>query len=486
MRGEKREVVDRAHSRMHARSSSAASPKARSQRALLEGVAATFSLDAPPKRIEVYDNSHIQGAHAVGAMIVAGPEGFQKSEYRKFNIKSADLTPGDDLAMMREVLMRRFGRLMREADDESDRSDKWNKWPDLVLIDGGPSQVDAAYAALAEVGAADVAIVGMAKSIEREVGPRTFLPSRASRRSGWIEKSPVLYFLQRLRDEAHRFAIGGHRKKRSKAIGASPLDEIAGVGRSRKKALLQPFRFGPRRGAGEPFGSPVRAGRKLRPGAENLRILPSGVGLADVLAAQCPSPSAGLRSSRCLWRVFTFPASEGRWIAFALFRSGRNHRRDRRHDRAPMAGGVFSLGRMLDPIADKLIVAAALLMLASDGTLEGINLIPALVILCREILVSGLREFLAEAAVSLPVTSVAKFKTVMQMIAIAALIAARPGESMSAGRHRRGADRALDRRRFDAVHRLRLFQGGPRACPHRTRETAQTRRTRVRRQQNAV
>jgi excinuclease ABC subunit C len=236
VRGEKREVV--AAALQNAREQLIRSlAESASQRALLEGVAAAFSLDAPPKRIEVYDNSHIQGAHAVGAMIVAGPEGFEKSEYRKFNIKSADLAPGDDLAMMREVLSRRFGRLMREGENTDD---KWNKWPDLVLIDGGQRQVDAAYAALNDVGAGDAVIVGMAKSIERESGREHFCrhgqpPFRLD------EKSPVLYFLQRLRDEAHRFAIGGHRKKRAKAIGASPLDEIAGVGRARKKALLSHF-----------------------------------------------------------------------------------------------------------------------------------------------------------------------------------------------------------------------------------------------------
>ena len=238
MRGEKREIVVAAlHNAREQLVRSLA--ESASQRALLEGVAAAFGLDAAPKRIEVYDNSHIQGAHAVGAMIVAGPEGFQKQEYRKFNIKSADLAPGDDLSMMREVLMRRFGRLVRDS-GEVERNGKWNKWPDLVLIDGGPAQVDAAYAALAEVGTVDVAVVGIAKSIERESGREHFCrlgqpPFRLD------EKSPVLYFLQRLRDEAHRFAIGGHRKKRSKAIGVSPLDEIAGVGSTRKKALLSHF-----------------------------------------------------------------------------------------------------------------------------------------------------------------------------------------------------------------------------------------------------
>jgi excinuclease ABC subunit C len=238
-RGEKREIV--AAALQNAREQLIRSlAESASQRALLEGVAGAFGLEAPPKRIEVYDNSHIQGAHAVGAMIVAGPEGFHKAEYRKFNIKSADLAPGDDLAMMREVLMRRFGRFMRDSAEESQGREKWNKWPDLVLIDGGPAQVTAAYAALAEVGVADVNLVGMAKSIERESGREHFCrhgqpPFRLD------EKSPVLYFLQRLRDEAHRFAIGGHRKKRSMAIGASPLDEIAGVGGARKKALLSHF-----------------------------------------------------------------------------------------------------------------------------------------------------------------------------------------------------------------------------------------------------
>ena len=197
-------------------------------------------MEAPPKRIEVYDNSHIQGANAVGAMIVAGPEGFQKAEYRKFNIKSADLTPGDDIAMMREVLTRRFGRLVREAGTEGTADDKWNKWPDLVLIDGGPAQLEAAHAALADVGIDDAVIVGVAKSIEREAGREHFY-RRGQAPFRLDAKSPVLYYLQRLRDEAHRFAIGGHRKRRAKAIGASPLEEIAGVGAGRKKALLSHF-----------------------------------------------------------------------------------------------------------------------------------------------------------------------------------------------------------------------------------------------------
>jgi len=210
-----------------------------SQRQLLEGVAETFGLEGPPKRIEVYDNSHIQGSNAVGAMIVAGPEGFAKGEYRKFNIKSAELTPGDDFGMMREVLTRRFGRLVREAGD-GDENGKWTKWPDLVLIDGGPGQVEAAHQALADVGVSDVCVAGVAKGPDREAGREHF--HRRGREPFRLDpKSPVLYYLQRLRDEAHRFAIGTHRKKRSKAIGASPLDEIAGIGSARKKALLAHF-----------------------------------------------------------------------------------------------------------------------------------------------------------------------------------------------------------------------------------------------------
>ncbi len=221
-RGEKHEIVQAALQNARAQLARTQAENA-TQRALLEGVAETFALEAPPKRIEVYDNSHIQGANAVGAMIVAGPEGFEKSEYRKFNIKSAELSPGDDMGMMREVFTRRFGRLVRQSAENGD--DKWAKWPDLVLIDGGQAQVDAAHQALADVGADDIVVVGVAKSIEREAGREHF------------------------RDEAHRFAIGGHRKRRAKALGASPLEEIAGVGASRKKALLA--HFGSARGVAE-------------------------------------------------------------------------------------------------------------------------------------------------------------------------------------------------------------------------------------------
>ncbi|HYM17258.1 MAG TPA: excinuclease ABC subunit UvrC [Micropepsaceae bacterium] len=236
-RGEKREIVAQALQNARAQLARAQAENA-TQRALLEGVAETFALEAPPKRIEVYDNSHIQGANALGAMIVAGPEGFEKAEYRKFNIKAAELSPGDDMGMMREVFTRRFGRLVRASSEDAD--DKWAKWPDLVLIDGGEPQVEAAHEALAEVGADDVVVVGVAKSIEREAG-REHFHRRGQPPFRLDAKSPVLYYLQRLRDEAHRFAIGGHRKRRAKALGASPLEEIAGVGASRKKALLAHF-----------------------------------------------------------------------------------------------------------------------------------------------------------------------------------------------------------------------------------------------------
>jgi excinuclease ABC subunit C len=239
-RGEKRDIVLQAAQNARAQLMREQAENA-SQRALLTGVAETFGLEGPPKRIEVYDNSHIQGANAVGAMIVAGPEGFQKSEYRKFNIKSAELTPGDDFGMMREVLTRRFGRLVKEqGEGEGANGGKWTKWPDLVLIDGGPGQVEAAHKALEDVGVPDVCVAGVAKGPDREAGREHFY-RKGGEPFRLDPKSPVLYYLQRLRDEAHRFAIGTHRKKRSAAIGANPLDEISGIGSSRKKALLAHF-----------------------------------------------------------------------------------------------------------------------------------------------------------------------------------------------------------------------------------------------------
>ncbi|HEV2562603.1 MAG TPA: excinuclease ABC subunit UvrC [Rhizomicrobium sp.] len=234
-RGEKREIVEMALTNAREQLGRRMAENS-AQRELLEGVAETFGLENPPRRIEVYDNSHIQGAHAVGAFIVAGADGFEKGEYRKFNIKSAELTPGDDYAMMREVLTRRFARLMKESEADDART----KWPDLVLIDGGPGQLAVAKAVLEDLAVEDVMLVGISKGPDRDAGREHFyMKDRAPFRLD--PKSPVLYYLQRLRDEAHRFAIGSHRKKRSKAIGANPLDEIAGVGAARKRALLTHF-----------------------------------------------------------------------------------------------------------------------------------------------------------------------------------------------------------------------------------------------------
>jgi excinuclease ABC subunit C len=240
-RGEKREIMDRALANAREQLGRRMAENS-AQTQLLEGVADTFGLESPPRRIEVYDNSHIQGAHALGAFIVAGPDGFEKGQYRKFNIKSEDLAPGDDYAMMREVLTRRFARMVKEEADSSNLGPDNTKWkrPDLVLIDGGPGQLSVACQVFADLGVEDVALVGISKGPDRDAGREHFY--RHGKEPFRLDpKSPVLYYLQRLRDEAHRFAIGGHRKKRSAAIGANPLDEIAGVGAGRKRALLQHF-----------------------------------------------------------------------------------------------------------------------------------------------------------------------------------------------------------------------------------------------------
>ena len=205
------------------------------QAKLLREVAELFDLAEPPQRIEVYDNSHIQGTNALGAMIVAGPEGFQKGQYRKFNIRNAETVPGDDFAMMREVMARRFGRALEEDPDR----DK-GLWPDLALIDGGKGQVSAVKAALEELGIEDLAFVGVSKGPDRNAGREIFhFPD--GRELTLPLNAPVLFYLQRLRDEAHRFAIGAHRTKRARAMTASPLDEVPGIGPARKKALLMHF-----------------------------------------------------------------------------------------------------------------------------------------------------------------------------------------------------------------------------------------------------
>jgi excinuclease ABC subunit C len=311
-RGEKKELVD--HALANAREALGRKlADTSSQRKLLAALAECFALPRPPRRIEVYDNSHIQGTNAVGAMIVGGPEGFRKNQYRKFNIRSADLTPGDDFAMMREVLERRFKRLIAEAPRESvapngsaderlaplpsplageggedrrsepgegeqdDRefrthspdalrastSPLWGEgetaaraentggeetgddieespWPDLVIIDGGRGQLSAAQETLATLGLTDIPLVGVAKGPDRDAGRETF--HMAGREPFMLKpRDPVLYFIQRLRDEAHRFAIGSHRARRKKDLREAGLQEIPGIGPTRKRALLQHF-----------------------------------------------------------------------------------------------------------------------------------------------------------------------------------------------------------------------------------------------------
>jgi excinuclease ABC subunit C len=233
-RGEKSELVDGAL-RNAKESLARRMAETATQTKLLRGLAEAFGLEAPPQRIEVYDNSHIQGTNAVGAMIVAGPDGFIKNQYRKFNIKGDELTPGDDFGMMKEVLTRRFKRLLK---DDPDR-DK-GLWPDLLLIDGGAGQVSAVREIMTEYGVDDVPMVGVAKGVDRDAGKEEFHRS-GTRPFALRHNDPVLYFVQRLRDEAHRFAIGTHRAKRAKSQMANPLDEISGVGGARKRALLAHF-----------------------------------------------------------------------------------------------------------------------------------------------------------------------------------------------------------------------------------------------------
>ena len=254
-RGEKRDLM--AHALANAREALGRKlAETSSQQKLLDQLAETFALPRPPRRIEVYDNSHIQGTNAVGAMIVAGPEGFRKKDYRKFNIRSTELTPGDDFAMMREVLERRFKRLMNEAPPQSIppvdpaaaltppialpvEEGEESPWPDLVLIDGGLGQLNAARDVLAGLGA-EVPLVAIAKGPDRDAGRETFfLPGRDSFKLP--PRDPVLYFVERLRDEAHRFAVGSHRTRRARDMREAGLQEIAGIGPTRKRALLHHF-----------------------------------------------------------------------------------------------------------------------------------------------------------------------------------------------------------------------------------------------------
>jgi excinuclease ABC subunit C len=239
-RGEKRALLD--HALNNAREAlGRRMAESQSQTKLLQGVAKVFGLDAMPRRIEVFDNSHIQGTEPVGAMIVAGPEGFIKSQYRKFNMRSPAGAQGDDFGMMREMLTRRFTRLLKEeAEGQTGRNDDVQLRPDLILIDGGAGQVSAAVAVLEDLGIHAMPLVGIAKGPDRDAGREHFYVS--GKTSMMLDpKDPVLYYVQRLRDEAHRFAIGGHRARRSKALGVNPLDEIPGIGAKRKKALLMAF-----------------------------------------------------------------------------------------------------------------------------------------------------------------------------------------------------------------------------------------------------
>ena len=235
LRGDKLSLVDHAHT--NAREALGRKmAEGSAQGKILDEVCEAFGLDTRPERIEVYDNAHIQGTNAVGGMIVAGPEGFQKSQYRKFNIRGTDLTPGDDYGMMREVMRRRFSRLVKDEEEGTEEVVR----PDLLLIDGGAGQLAEVLAVLADLGLDDIAVVGVAKGPDRDAGlERMFMPGKPPFMLPL--KSPALYYIQRLRDEAHRFANGAHRTRRSMDIKRNPLDEIEGVGPGRKKALLHAF-----------------------------------------------------------------------------------------------------------------------------------------------------------------------------------------------------------------------------------------------------
>jgi excinuclease ABC subunit C len=246
-RGEKKDLID--HAVANAREAHGRKlAETASQSRLLGGLATTFKLERIPRRIEIYDNSHIMGTNAVGGMVVAGPEGFVKSQYRKFNIKSTDITPGDDFGMMKEVMTRRFSRLLKE-EGKPDRSIEANEdgafpaWPDVILIDGGQGQMTAVRAILKELDIEDcVTAIGVAKGVDREAGRERFFPPGGSRDGFTLPpRDPVLYFIQRMRDEAHRFAIGSHRARRKKEMVKNPLDEIGGIGPTRKRALLHHF-----------------------------------------------------------------------------------------------------------------------------------------------------------------------------------------------------------------------------------------------------
>jgi excinuclease ABC subunit C len=233
-RGDRRRLVDQA-SRNAAEALDRRLAERGSKAKVLRELAEFFAMPDVPQRIEIYDNSHIQGSHALGGMVVAGPEGFLKNQYRTWNIKRPDTAPGDDFAMMREVFSRRFARAMEEDPDRQNGT-----WPDLVLIDGGKGQLSAVRETLEELGIEDLLLVGVSKGPDRNAGREVFHFVDGREQSLQLN-SPVLFYLQVLRDEAHRFAIGAHCEKRSRAISASPLDEIPGIGPARKRALLLHF-----------------------------------------------------------------------------------------------------------------------------------------------------------------------------------------------------------------------------------------------------
>ena len=478
-RGEKREIMERALANAREQLGRRLAENS-AQTQLLEGVADVFGLEQPPRRIEVYDNSHIQGAHALGAFIVAGPKASRKAQYRKFNIKTEEL---DARRRLRHDARSADPPLRPHDEGGSGASADNGKWkrPDLVLIDGGPGQLSIACQVFADLGVEDVALVGISKGPDRDAGREHFyLPGKEPFRLD--PKSPVLYYLQRLRDEAHRFVIGGHRKKRSAAIGANPLDEIAGVGAGRKRALLQ--HFGSARAvAGASLADLSVGGWGQRDtGQENLRFLPSGrmtLGWrSSKLCRMFALPNA-LTILRILLVpvfvvAFVIPGEVARLVAFVVFAlAGISDWLDGFAARKLKAGSDF--GRMLDPIADKVLVAVALMMLVAEGTFRRVNpapvippsaclrLVPALIILSREILVSGMREFLAGTRVSVPVTAVAKFKTAVQMIAIGAMILTPLADDAGAGhpvadlyRHRLYA--VVGGGRADRLYRRDLFQ----------------------------
>jgi excinuclease ABC subunit C len=240
-RGEKRDLVEHALTNAKEALGRRLNESA-SQEKLLASLAQAFDLASPPRRIDVFDNSHISGTNAVGAMIVSGPRGFSKTHYRTYNIQSTEIAPGDDFGMMREVMQRRFARLLKESprNEKPDDPEALPAWPDLVLIDGGKGQLEAVRGVLSGLGITDMPLVGVAKGPDRDAGREQFVmhgrePFRLPPRD------PTLYFIQRLRDEAHRFAIGTHRARRRKALTANPLDEISGIGPRRKRALLLHF-----------------------------------------------------------------------------------------------------------------------------------------------------------------------------------------------------------------------------------------------------